>query len=102
MAKLKRKSNNNSGNLLQFIIGTIGITLFAIAIIGIKNECRDLQKYIDIRETKKSRLKNEIVLLESRIKDLTRPDRISKIVGDKFEMYAPAPESLIVVLKDNS
>ena len=102
MANIKRKTTKNAGGLLQFFVGIIGITIFAISVVGIKNECRELQKDIDIFAKNKSRIRNEIVVLEGKIRDLTRPDHISKIVGDKFGMYTPSPESLKVVLKDNS
>ena len=68
--------------------------------VTLKNECIFLRNEIynleNIRTTHLTRVK----ILAGDVKNLSRQDRIEKLAYENFQLYIPAPESLIVYVGD--
>ncbi|NQU66812.1 MAG: hypothetical protein HQ510_02615 [Candidatus Marinimicrobia bacterium] len=103
MAKQNQVSHSiskDSMKLLRFIAYVISVMSFMVLLLVVKNECRRLGKDIDYKRSEVIMLADEIGFLESSVSNLSRPDRIRKIVSENLNMYSTAPESLIVYLGD--
>ena len=96
---LGRKKKGKSINDLFFFFTsvTLIVSLFII-FLSVKNDCLFIENEINhltaIKETHTSKLK----ILSSSVKKLSRQERIEKIAEEKFNLYIPSPESLIVFI----
>ena len=63
-----------------------------------KNDCIFLRNEIYHMNNIRTNHTNSVKVLLSKVKNLTRQDRIEQVASDKFNFHVPAPESLIVYL----
>ena len=94
------KKNKSVADFL-FFFGFVTLSVVVlISMVTLKNECIFLRNEIyhleNIRTTHLSRVK----VLDGDVKNLTRQDRIEKLAYENFQLYIPAPESLIVYVGD--
>ena len=90
------KKNKSVADFLFFFgFVTLSVVVF-ISMVTLKNECIFLRNEIyhleNIRTTHLARVK----VLAGEVKNLSRQDRIEKLVYENYKMYVPAPESLII------
>ncbi|NOZ07835.1 MAG: hypothetical protein GXO91_03020 [FCB group bacterium] len=95
MAKKRKKTQLNQ--LSGFVIGIIGLTLYFLTIVWVKNECLITGKYLDRIRKEKISLENDRKLLTSHLANLTSNSRISRLAAERFVMVQPRPEPVIVV-----
>ena len=65
-----------------------------------KNDCIFLQNEIYHMKNIRTNHTNRVKVLSSKVKNLSRQDRIEQVAYDKFKFHTPTPESLIVYLED--
>jgi len=82
----------------KWIIGSF-ITIFLLVFITIKMDCHALKDDIIGLKMKKRIIEDSIKVLKSRETHLLSQNRIESIAIEKFGMYSPSPESLIVVVQ---
>ena len=58
----------------------------------------DLKDKYEILKSIKKNHTSKLKILSSKVKKLSRQDRIEKIAGEKFNLHIPSPESLIVFM----
>ena len=75
------------------------ISIF-IAFVTLKNDCIFLRNEIYHLNNIRTNQTNRVQIVSAKVKNLTRQDRIEQVAYDKFELYFPDPESLIVYLGD--
>jgi len=63
-----------------------------------KNDCIFLQNEIYHMNNIRTNYTNRIKVISSKVKNLTRQDRIEQVATDKFNFHIPSPESLIVYI----
>ena len=68
--------------------------------VTLKNECIFLRNEIYHLENIQTTHLNRVKVLVGDINNLSRQDRIEKLAYDHFQLYIPAPESLIVYVGD--
>ena len=68
--------------------------------VTLKNECIFLRNEIYHLDNIHATHLNRIKVLSGNVKNLSRQDRIEKIALEKFQLFIPAPESLIVYIGD--
>ena len=69
--------------------------------VTLKNECIFLRNEIYHLENIRTAHFNRVKVLSGDVKNLSRQDRIEKIAFEKFQLYIPTPESLIVYLGES-
>ncbi len=99
MVKKRKKAPDHQ--LSRFIIVILGLTLYFLAVVWVKNECLITGKYLDRISKEKTSLENDRKLLTSNLVSLTSNTRISRLAAEKFGMVQPRPEPVIVI-KDNT
>ena len=65
-----------------------------------KNDCIFLQNEIYHMNNIRTNHTNRVKVLSSKVKNLTRQDRIEQVATEKFNFHIPSPESLIVYIED--
>ena len=75
------------------------ITIFLLIFITVKMDCNTLKNDIISLKMKKRIIEDNIKVLSSKENQLLSKNRIENIAIEKFGMYSPSPESLIVVIK---
>ena len=68
--------------------------------VTLKNECIFLRNEIYHLENIRTTHLNRVKVLTGDVNNLSRQDRIEKIAYEHFQLYVPAPESLIVYVGD--
>ena len=69
--------------------------------VTLKNECVFLRNEIYHLENIRTTHLNRAKVLSGDVKNLSRQDRIEQIAFEKFQLYIPTPESLIVYLGES-
>ena len=64
--------------------------------VTLKNECIFLRNEIYHLENIRTTHLNRVKVLAGEVKNLSRQDRIEKLVYENYKMYVPSPESLII------
>ena len=64
--------------------------------VTLKNECIFLRNEIYHLENIRTSHLDRVKVLAGDVKNLSRQDRIEKLAYENFQLYIPAPESLIV------
>ena len=100
--KSNRLRKNKSLNDFLFFFGFVILTIsFFISFVTMKNDCIYLRNQIyHINSIKTSHL-NRVKVLSGKVKELSGQGRIEKVAKEKFDLHAPAPESLTVYLGIN-
>ena len=95
-------SKNKSIADFLFFFGfvTLSIAIF-ISMVTLKNECIFLRNEIYHLENIRTNHVNRVKVLSGDVKNLSRQDRIEQIAFEKFQLYIPTPESLIVYLGES-
>ena len=95
------KKNKSIADFLFFFgFVTLSIAIF-ISMVTLKNECIFLRNEIYHLENIRTTHLNRVKVLSGDVKNLSRQDRIELIAFEKFQLYIPTPESLIVYLGDS-
>ena len=95
------KKNKSIADFL-FFFGFVTLSVvILISIVTLKNECIFLRNEIYHLENIRTTHLHRVKVLAGDVKNLSRQDRIEQIAYEKFQMYIPAPESLIVYLGKN-
>ena len=68
--------------------------------VTLKNECIFLRNEIYHLENIRNTQLNRVKVLAGDGKNISRQDRIEKLAYENFQLYVPAPESLIVYIED--
>ncbi len=100
MKKRKRRSIKNE-NLIQgalFIICTVGSIVCLIFYLWIFKEIDESILAIEIQNTTKRELTNQIDELKNKIEKLSRSDIITKRAREELGMKMAIPETLIVAM----
>jgi len=87
-----------ANNRYKWFVG-FAITIFLLIFITIKMDCNTLKNDIISLKMKKRIIEDNIKVLSSKENQLLSKNRIENIAIEKFGMYSPSPESLIVVIK---
>ena len=95
MAIRPEKNKSISDFLFFFGFVTISVVIL-ISIVTLKNECIFLRNEIYHLENIQTTHLNRVKILAGDVKNLSRQDRIEKLAYENFQLYVPAPESLIV------
>ena len=85
-------------DLLFFFISVSLTVTFFICFLSIKNDCIFIENEIRHLKSIKKNHTSKLKILSSKVKKLSRQDRIEKIAGEKFNLHIPSPESLIVFM----
>ena len=99
MAIKPKKNKSISDFLFFFGFVTISVVIL-ISIVTLKNECIFLRNEIYHHENIRTTHHNRVKVLAGEVKKLSRQDRIEKLAYEHFQLYVPAPESLIVYVGD--
>ena len=85
----------------MFFSGLVVLSVvLLIFMVTLKNECIFLRNEIYHHETIKTTHLARVKVLAGEVKNLSRQDRIEKLAHEYFQLYVPAPESLIVYVGD--
>jgi len=87
-----------ANNRYKWFVG-FAITISLLIFITIKMDCNTLKNDIISLKMKKRIIEDNIKVLSSKENQLLSKNRIENIAIEKFGMYSPSPESLIVVIK---
>ena len=68
--------------------------------VTLKNECIFLRNEIYHLENIRNTQLNRVKVLAGDVKNISRQDRIEKLAYENFQLYVPAPESLVVYVGD--
>tara|TARA_Y100000746_G_C15352293_1_gene386446 strand:- start:299 stop:562 length:264 start_codon:yes stop_codon:yes gene_type:complete len=85
-------------NTYKLILG-FSFTIFLLIFITIKMDCHAIKNDIISLKMKKRIIEDSIKVLKSKETHLLSKNRIESIVEEKFRMYSPSPESLVVVIR---
>ena len=85
-------------NSHKWFLGSL-ITVFLLVFITIKMDCHTVKNDIISLKMKKRIIEDNIKVLRSKEKKLLSKSRIENIAIEKFGMYSPSPESLIIVVR---
>ena len=100
MNKRRKKGYKSINDLFFFFTSVLLIVSLFICFLSVKNDCLFIENEIyhlkKIKETHASKLK----VLNSAVNKLSRQDRVERIAKEKFKLYTPTPESLVVFLGD--
>ena len=94
------KKNKSVADFLFFSGLVILSVILLIVMVTLKNECIFLRNEIYHHETIKTTHLARVKVLAGEVKNLSRQDRIEKLAHEYFQLYVPAPESLIVYVGD--
>ena len=84
-----------------FFSGLVVLSIvILIVMVTLKNECIFLRNEIYHLENIRTTHLNRVKVLAGDINNLSRQDRIEKLAYENFQLYVPAPESLIVYMGD--
>ena len=100
---MKTGSPNKNKSITDFLFffGFVTLTVaFLISMVTLKNECIFLRNEIYHLESIRTAHLNRVKVLAGDVNNLSRQDRIEKIAYEHFQLYVPAPESLIVYVGD--
>tara|TARA_Y100001968_G_C18748022_1_gene432082 strand:+ start:54 stop:362 length:309 start_codon:yes stop_codon:yes gene_type:complete len=101
--KSARSANKNPISDILFFSGLVFFSvLLLIIFVTIKNECLLLRQEIYHLENKHNSYSSKIKVLKGDVKKLSRRDRIEDLAQKYFELYVPAPESLIVLIEGSN
>ena len=101
---MKSGSPKKNKSITDFLFFFGFVTLSTIVFIGLvtlKNECIFLRNEIYHLENIRTTHLNRVKVLAGDVKNLSRQDRIEQIAFEKFQLYIPTPESLIVYLGES-
>ena len=70
--------------------------------VTLKNECIFLRNEIYHLENIRTTHLNRVKVLAGDVKNLSRQDHIEQIAFEKFQLFIPTPESLIVYLGESA
>ena len=96
---MKSRSPKKNKSIADFLFfsGLIVLSIFIlISMVTLKNECIFLRNEIYHIENIRASHLDRVKVLAGDIKNLSRQDRIEKLAYENFQLYVPAPESLIV------
>ncbi len=94
------KKNKSIADFLFFFgFVTLSVVVF-ISMVTLKNECIFLRNEIYHLENIKTTHLNRVKVMAGKVKNLSRQDRIEKLANENFQLYVPAPESLIVYVEE--
>ena len=100
---MRSGSPNKNKSIADFLFFS-GLVVLSIVIlivmVTLKNECIVLRSEIYHLENIRTTHLNRVKVLAGNVKNLSRQDRIEKLAYDNFQLYVPAPESLIVYVGD--
>ena len=91
---MKNKKNNNLVNFLFYSIFTIGITIFLLLFLTLKNECKNSENEISQLNKIKIHNINIVKELQSKREYFLSEQHITNSLSKK--MIAVAPETLII------
>ena len=95
--KLRNPRKNKSIADFLFFFGFVTLSVtFLISLVTLKNECIFLRNELYHLENIRTTYLDRVKVLSGDVKNLSRQDRIEQIAYEKFQLYIPAPESLIV------
>ena len=98
---MRSGSPNKNKSIADFLFFS-GLVVLSIVIlivmVTLKNECIVLRSEIYHLENIRTTHLNRVKVLAGNVKNLSRQDRIEKLAYDNFQLYVPAPESLIVYM----
>ena len=101
---MKASSPNKNKSITDFLFFfgfvTLSIAIF-ISMVTLKNECIFLRNEIYHLENIRTNHVNRVKVLSGDVRNLSRQDRIEQIAFEKFQLYIPTPESLIVYLGES-
>ena len=95
------KKNKSVADFLFFSGLVILSVAVLIVMVTLKNECIFLRNEIYHLENIKTTHLDRMKVLAGDVKNLSRQDRIEKLAYENFQLYVPAPESLIVYIGDS-
>ena len=98
---MRNKSLRRNQSLSDFIFffGLIFTTIaIFISFVTLKNDCIFIRNEIYHMENIRIKHTNRVKILNSQIKNLTRQDHIEQVALEKFHLYHPTPESLVVYI----
>ena len=98
-ANRKKKGKSVNDLFFFFTSVTLIVSLFII-FLSMKNDCIFIENEINHLKTIKESHASKLKILSSNVKKLSRQERIEKIAEEKFNLYIPSPESLIVFIED--
>ena len=100
-----RSGSPNKNKSISDFLFLSGLVVLSIAIfivmVTLKNECIFLRNEIYHLENIRTTHLNRVKVLSGDVKNLSRQDRIEQIAFEKFQLYIPTPESLIVYLGES-
>ena len=97
---IKPEKNKSISDFL-FFFGFVTLSVvILVSIVTLKNECIFLRNEIYHLESIQASHQNRVKVLAGDVKNLSRQDRIEKLAYENFQLYIPAPESLIVYVGD--
>ena len=99
-ASIPNKNKSITDFLFFFGFVTLSIAIF-ISMVTLKNECIFLRNEIYHLENIRTNHVNRVKVLSGDVRNLSRQDRIEQIAFEKFQLYIPTPESLIVYLGES-
>ena len=92
---------NKSMTDFLFFSGLVALSVILLTVmVTLKNECIFLRNEIYHLENIRTTHLNRVKVLDGDVKNLARQDRIEKLAYENFQLYVPAPESLIVYVGD--
>ena len=90
------KKNKSVADFLFFSGVVILFVILLLIMVTLKNECIFLWNEIYHLENIRTTHLNRVKVLTGDVKNLSRQDRVEKLAYENFQLYVPAPESLIV------
>ena len=100
---MRSGSPNKNKSIADFLFFS-GLVVFSVVLlivmVTLKNECIFLRNEIYHLENIRTTHLNRVKVLAGDINNLSRQDRIEKLAYENFQLYIPAPESLIVYVGD--
>ena len=96
LGRLRRKRAFND-TLFFFVSVALIVSLF-ICFLSMKNDCIFIKNEINHLKNIRQSHASKVKVLSSKVKKMTRQDRIEELANKKFNFYIPNPESLIVYL----
>ena len=99
--KLASPNKNKSIKDFLFFSGLVVLSVILLVImVTLKNECIFLRNEIYHLENIRTTQMNRVKVLAGDVKNLSRQDRIEKLAYENFQLYVPAPESLVVYVEN--
>ena len=92
-----KPGKNKSISDFLFFFGFVTLSVVVlVSMVTLKNECIFLRNEIYHLENIQTSHLSRVKVLAGDVKNLSRQDRIEKLAYENFQLYVPAPESLIV------